>query len=641
MATRRLIVEVVGDASSLERTFKRARTETTKFGRATSVATGQVAGLRGSYLGTTAAVLAFGAAVRASFSELFESQRVAAQTEAALRSTGYAARVSADEIDQLAQSLMATSGIDDEVIRGGENMLLTFTRIRNEIGAGNDIFTQATKAALDMSVALGTDMSSAALRLGKALNDPVRGITALRRVGVQFTDAQQAQIAALVKSGDVLEAQKIILRELNTEFGGSAQAFGETLPGQLSKARESFLNLGATIAEIVSPALIEVTDSLNSFLEGLQKLNSPRDFGGKLIDFFKVPKEGSLLGIALSRWRHEGHEAGEGFAEGFAQAVAESPRMEAAATRAATAFSQAARKAVRQPGTQTPFLDYQRALAVNARSLRQQLAVIRQTIDVLRGRLGRATTLKARTALQEEINGLQEQAFGIVRSLRLARESAAQARRDAAEARADRQREEAHEEAVRRARAQARAAAAAETRQFGLLGLGPGGAEIIPNARSLKERFDRLRREIRGTVQDTAENRRLFSGISRVFLEGLKNVRPAVRSAIDDILDTIEDALDERAPKLEHKWKRMSLDAFIASMGLNLTPAEFARLRAGLLRSGPDRTAPPGSQPAFALAGGGTNIQTVNVYGVTNMREFENELEKRKRSRPQVRRGAR
>ena len=74
-----------------------------------------------------------------------EAQKVSAQTRAVLKSTGKAAKVSAKQVDQLAEALMTKSGVDDEVIKSGENMLLTFTNIRNEVGKGNKIFTQATK----------------------------------------------------------------------------------------------------------------------------------------------------------------------------------------------------------------------------------------------------------------------------------------------------------------------------------------------------------------------------------------------------------------------------------------------------------------------------------------------------------------
>jgi phage-related minor tail protein len=153
-----------------------------------------------------------------------ESRKVAAQTEAVLRSTGGVANVTARDVANLADQLSRKAGIDDELIQSGQNVLLTFTRVRNEVGRGNDVFNQATRLALDMSVALKTDLQSAVLQVGKALNDPITGLTALRRAGVSFTEQQTEQIKALARNGDLLGAQKMILAELAKEFGGSAAA---------------------------------------------------------------------------------------------------------------------------------------------------------------------------------------------------------------------------------------------------------------------------------------------------------------------------------------------------------------------------------------------------------------------------------
>src|SRR5262245_40422906 len=145
--------------------------------------------------------------------ELTQAAQVGAQTTAVIKSTGAAAGVSAKHVEDLAGSLMTKTGVDDEAIQSGENLLLTFTRIRNEAGKGNAVFDRATKAALDLSVALGQDMKTSAVQVGKALNDPVRGMTALARVGVSFTKAQKDQVKALEASGHHLEAQKIVLGE--------------------------------------------------------------------------------------------------------------------------------------------------------------------------------------------------------------------------------------------------------------------------------------------------------------------------------------------------------------------------------------------------------------------------------------------
>ncbi len=98
-------------------------------------------------------------------------------------------------------------------------------------------------------------MKSSAIQLGKALNDPIKGVTALQRVGVSFTATQKDQIKALVESGKTMEAQKLILRELNKEFGGSATAAGKTLPGQLKILKEQFNNLAGGMVGGLVPSL--------------------------------------------------------------------------------------------------------------------------------------------------------------------------------------------------------------------------------------------------------------------------------------------------------------------------------------------------------------------------------------------------
>jgi hypothetical protein len=212
------------------------------------------AGAAGLALGGT---LALGA--RAGWKELEQSSKVAAQTAAVLKSTGGAANITAKQVDTLSNSLLKKSGIDDEVIKSGINMLLTFRDIRNEVGKNNDILNQATKLTLDLSVAMGLDMKQAALQVGKALNDPERGMARLQRIGVTFTKQQVEQAKALQESGNRVGAQKIILGELAKEFGGSAAARGKTFTGQMDTLRESMNNLAASVTAILIPSIKSLT----------------------------------------------------------------------------------------------------------------------------------------------------------------------------------------------------------------------------------------------------------------------------------------------------------------------------------------------------------------------------------------------
>ncbi len=209
--------------------------------------------------GLAGAVLGLGFAVKAGFSEFMEAERVTAQTNAVIKSTGGVANVTAGEIDKLASSLMRKSGVDDEAIKSGSNMLLTFTKIRNETGKGNDVFNQATRATLDLSVAMGKDMQSSAILVGKALNDPIKGVGALSRAGVQFTADQKEMIKGMVEAGDTMGAQKLILKELETQFGGSAEAAGKTFGGQVNIAKESLNNMAGDLVAKALPALTDLS----------------------------------------------------------------------------------------------------------------------------------------------------------------------------------------------------------------------------------------------------------------------------------------------------------------------------------------------------------------------------------------------
>lgn len=223
---------------------------------------GRFRAVAGGIKGIAAAGAALGTVsfLKGAIEEAREAAKVGKQTEAVLKSTGGAANVSAGQVGALAERLSNLAGVDDEVIQGNANLLLTFTKVRNEVGKGNNVFDQGTEAALNMSTAMGTDMKSATVMVGKALNDPIKGITAMSRAGVQFTQQQKDQIKAMVESGNTLGAQKMILKELNTQFGGMAAASADA--GM--KAKVSFDNMKEALGERLLPVFNHVASYLTS-----------------------------------------------------------------------------------------------------------------------------------------------------------------------------------------------------------------------------------------------------------------------------------------------------------------------------------------------------------------------------------------
>lgn len=210
---------------------------------------------------------AISGAVQGLLSDAIDAQKVQASLNAVLTSTHGISGMTADSVNALADSLSKVTPFEDEAIGGAENMLLTFTNI------GRNVFPQATEAVLNMSQALGQDLQSSSIQLGKALNDPVAGVTALQRVGVKLTDSQKELIKSMVASGNIMGAQKVILGELQTEFGGAAKAAGETFAGKMAILNTQIGNvkeaIGGPLLTVISGLVSGITPAISAFATGL------------------------------------------------------------------------------------------------------------------------------------------------------------------------------------------------------------------------------------------------------------------------------------------------------------------------------------------------------------------------------------
>lgn len=213
-----LRVRFSGDLSQFKSSLQSVRTSVT----------GLKAALGAAFAGFSSAAL-LGGVIRATS----ESEQVLAQLEARLKSTAGVAGLTKDELVEMAGGLQSVTTYGDEAIITAESMLLTFTKI------GRDVFPQALESTLNLATAMGTDLQSAAVQVGKALNDPVKGVASLSKAGIQFTKDQRETIKVLAETGRTAEAQAIILRELETQFGGAARAARTTLGGAFEALKEA------------------------------------------------------------------------------------------------------------------------------------------------------------------------------------------------------------------------------------------------------------------------------------------------------------------------------------------------------------------------------------------------------------------
>lgn len=227
---------------------------TLKNNQQTLLAVGAAAGI------AFAGIAAF---AKGAFDAAEESAKAQAQLNAVLKSTGNAAGTSIEALNAQAAALQKTTTYSDEAVNSVQSLLLTFTGIKEEV------LNETTPVILDMATALGSDTKSAAIQVGKALNDPIRGISALSKVGVSFTEDQKAVIQSLVDTGKTAEAQKLILEELNKEFGGSAAAAAGTFSGQMEILKNQLGETQETIGRALLPIVIELAKAITPILLGV------------------------------------------------------------------------------------------------------------------------------------------------------------------------------------------------------------------------------------------------------------------------------------------------------------------------------------------------------------------------------------
>jgi hypothetical protein len=226
-------VDIEGDFSALNKQvathFKNLDTQAGGMGKriGSKLGHGIATGVRGATrVGAVGVGLLTAEVIRAT-KGWADHEAIVRRSNAVVKSTGGAANVSAKHVGRLADALERQVGVDGDLIQSGANLLLTFTNIRNGVGKNNKIFDEATKTTVNMSKALGQDTKSSAIQLGKALNDPVKGITALQRVGVSFNAQQKETIKALVGTGNALDDLKTVGVALTSEQKNQINVLGD------------------------------------------------------------------------------------------------------------------------------------------------------------------------------------------------------------------------------------------------------------------------------------------------------------------------------------------------------------------------------------------------------------------------------
>lgn len=190
---------------------------------------------------------------------------------ALLKATGFAAGFAAHELDEMAKAVALNTLASVEGAKDAQNVLLTFKSI------SEDVFGESLIVAQDLAAVMGGDIKSAAMQLGKALEDPIAGLNALKRSGVSFSQTEKDLIKDMVAVGNAAGAQASILKTLKDQIGGAGAAEADSLSGATDTLSQNWQNLMVSLADTTGAAngIRFLVDTMGQAVDEINQMLSP------------------------------------------------------------------------------------------------------------------------------------------------------------------------------------------------------------------------------------------------------------------------------------------------------------------------------------------------------------------------------
>lgn len=204
---------------------------------------------------------------------IIESQKAEAQLNAAFAATSSTVQLTRTQLDGLTASFARNSTASGATVKSAEAILLTFDKVRGQA------FEQTMQAAIDLSARMGTDLVSAVELLGRAVQNPLAGMTALGRAHIVLSQDQKDLITRFAAVGDIMGEQQVILAALKTSLQGAGDAAANTLGGALEQLKKAFGDLfelktdeTGGLIDSIKELKAEITDP--EFVKGVQALSA-------------------------------------------------------------------------------------------------------------------------------------------------------------------------------------------------------------------------------------------------------------------------------------------------------------------------------------------------------------------------------
>ncbi|HKQ18251.1 MAG TPA: hypothetical protein VJW75_00760 [Candidatus Eisenbacteria bacterium] len=658
-----LLVRILGDTKGLERSFARANTVTTQFGRNVET-TGKKADRaarsfssfgKGAFAGFAGAAVftSVSAGIQKVISAAAESENVLGQTRLAVENTGQAWTDYGKRIEQAIQA-QSRLGFDDEALLRTFSL---FVRQSKDVGEA----LRRNNIAMDLARARFIDLESAALLVNKAA---LGQAGALRRVGI---DARTGA------SGVELLAQ------LEREFGGAAEEASNTAQASMDRYKVAVENAQESIGRLLLPKLTEMAEGFVGTVEAVEQLSANlKDLKNLVIPPIEIPIVTRFLG-------------GAGGGRGGSQVKSAAKTL---LTGSIFSITDLLNDAIRGQGIFAP------KQPPNENALAKEFE--KNYTPFLKGvEKGAESGVKAAAQTAERVKSFGEKGFQpLTKSLKQVREerekaqaeidALAQERRDTAAAKLlaglslgidraeltsglrddvvaleamkrglqalisrgqDVQENQARlvqtigAIAAKRAEIAERAKAALQAKQFRLIGLTAEGGEVIPGIDNLRKQFDSLSKRLVGSdVPRKLQDRMRLVG--KFLAKGAKDATEETRTAIRDLFREIRGTFDQERDNITGpltKTTSLNANKILDGLGLGRDAEKELRARLSSFNSAGKALAGGGNRPTGSFfVPGGQPVEihtTVTLDGEVVGRNVRKSNQKNARRNPVQKRG--
>jgi hypothetical protein len=263
-----MAVNVVLKSIFDDKGLRNAQQELGNLGKGIGIA---FAAVSAAVVGAGIAIAKFGSEAVTAAEEVRQADSRLGQVAQSMGLFGAQTEAVTNRLIEFAEANELNLAIDAETIKLTQSKLLTFKELATSADDAGGAFDRATMAALDLAAAGFGSAETNATQLGKALQDPIKGLTALTRSGVTFTKQEKENIKVLVESGQTLKAQDLILQAIETQVGGTAQATAKAS----DKMKLAFENVYETVGEALLPVFDELANEVIALTPEISKALTP------------------------------------------------------------------------------------------------------------------------------------------------------------------------------------------------------------------------------------------------------------------------------------------------------------------------------------------------------------------------------